>query len=209
MIRTVIAFCLVTAGAFVAVFSETHDTWTAVNVASLIAAAGLIAVTVIIVRRPVSRKFRWIVSIGAAVLILGTAYNTVIMYRMSRWQYSTLHLIHKVIQHGVARWHLADEGTRVLEAYYRDNRKKLGLGDVYRRTTEFVDQEEGIVTVDSGGQMKILAATMNDSEVVLVALSTIRVDGEDPLFRNIDGSLGAVQDRMRITRKGMSYEFQN
>ena len=209
MIRTVIAFCLVTAGAFIAAFSQAHDTWVAVNVASLVAAAGLIVVTVMIVRRPMSRRFRWIVSIGAAVLILGTAYNTVVMYRMSRWKYNTLHLIHKVIQHGVARWHLAEEGTRTLDAYYNDNQKKVGLGDVYKRTTEFVSREKGIVSVDSLGQVRILAAAMNDSEVVLVALSTIRVDGEDPLFRNIDGQLGAVQDRVRITRKGMSYEFQN
>lgn len=209
MIRMTGVFIVLVAGTFIVTFQQSSDTWTALNAAGIVAAVGLIVIVTGVLRRETSKTFRRSMSVMTAVIILGTGFHWFMMYRTSRWQYNSLHLIHKVIQHASAVDLLSTRGRTTLIEYYGQRVSRQSLGEFFRSRTTYVNADSGIIEVNTDMESKIIVESISDSEVVLIAQSTIRVDGEDPAFLNFDGQTGAVQDRLRITKRGIVYELQN
>ncbi len=196
--------------AFIGTYFETQNTWDATNAGGLVALACLIVLLIRSTRPPMSRRLRLTVLITAALAITGITIHWKVMYSMTHWQYDNLHLVHKVIFHGVALDRMKTKGLKTLEEFHtQQGSRKLTLGEVFRRGTKYINQDSSIIEIDVDGQVKMMAASVTDAEILLIAQATIRVDGEGPGFRNLDGSVGAIQDRLRITRKGLFYELQN
>ncbi len=210
MIRIVIISSIAVAATYIGMFMETRDTWAAVIAASSVSAIAVIVVLVRTVRLPMARRTRLLILGVGALAILGTATHMRLFYQQTHWQYDALHSIHKVIFHGVGQEFLGSRGIKVLSEYYdQRERKKRTLGDLFLKNTEFANRDSSIIEENSDARVRVFAASVSDDEVVLVAQATLRVDGEDPTFKNYDGQTGAVQDRLRITPKGVFYEPQN
>lgn len=206
----VIVFSILVAAAFVGTFFYTGQTWDAMNAAGVVCLVYVIVFLYRATRPPVSPGLRrWVLGVGA-VVILGITIYWNIMYRMTNWQYDTLHTIHKVSFHGIAIDKLRTKGINVLSEYYRQgDPQKMSLGDVFRKGTPNVDKDSSLVEFDQDSKSKLFAASVSDSEVVLICQASIPIDGEDPKFKNFDGRVGMTQDRLRITKKGLVYEIQN
>lgn len=209
MIWIILSTILVSA-AFTGTYFATHNTWDATNAGGFVALLCLVGLLIRFTRPPMSRRLRLTILITAAIAITGLTIHWKVMYSMTHWQYDNIHLIHKVMFHSTALDRMRTKGLKTLEEFHTQQvSRRLTLAEVFRRGTQYIDPDSSIIEIDEDGEVKMMAASVTDTEVVLIAQATIRVDGEHPGFRNFDGSAGAVQDRLRITRKGLFYELEN
>jgi hypothetical protein len=206
----ILASSVLVAAAFIATFLATGNTWDASiagGVVSLIFVIGyLYRIT-----RPITsaKQRRWTIAISS-IVILGIMFHWSILYRMTNWQYDTLHLIHKIIFHGIAQSMVQPKGVNALGAFAgQKGSKGKSLGVAFRETTQFDPRDSLVAKTTEGERMNMFVASLCDSEVVLVVQDSIAIDGEDPHFKNFDGRYGMTQDRLRITKRGLDYEIQN
>lgn len=206
----VIVSSVLVAAIFVGTFALTGNTWDATNAAGIASLIQLLIYLYRSTRPPVSVKARWWTFGISGVVIIGTILYWSIMYRMTHWQYNTLHTIHKVIFHGSAMDALKIKGLKVLSDFAeQDPPKANNIGEVFRKVAEMKDGASSLVDVGADSSLKIYAAAVSDSEIVLIAQSFIPIDGENPYFINFDGRVGMIQDKLSITKKGLVYEIQN
>jgi hypothetical protein len=206
----ILASSILVAIAFIVTFLTTGNTWDAVIAGGIVSLLYVVGFLYWSTRPPTSPRQRWWTIGITSIVILGTMLHWNIMYKMTHWQYDTLHTIHKIIFHGVAQAMLQPKGVNTLSEYAgQHGSKSKSLGVVFRESTQF-DTTNGLVAnTTEWQQMKMFVASLSDSEVVLVAQDSIAIDGEDPRFKNFDGSYGMTQGRIRITRRGLEYEIQN
>lgn len=206
----ILASSVLVAAAFIATFLTTGNTWDATIAGGIVSLLYVIGYLYWITRPPTSSKQRkWIIGISS-VVILGTVLHWNIMYRMTHWQYDTLHLIRKIIFHGIAQAMLQPKGVNTLSEYAAQRGLKTKSVDVvFRESTQF-DPKDSMVTIAKEWEhMKMFVTSLSDTEVVLVVQDSITIDGEDPHFKNFDGRYGMTQNRLRITKRGLEYEIQN
>jgi hypothetical protein len=206
----ILASSVLVAAAFIATFLTTGNTWDAAIAGGIVSLVFVIGFLYRITRPPTSsRQRRWTIGIGS-IVILGMMFHWTVMYRMTNWQYDTLHLIHKIIVHGIAQSLLQPKGVNTLSEYAgQQGSKSKSLGTVFRETTQF-DLRDSLVALNKEFERtRMFVASLSDSDVVLVVQDSLTIDGEDPHFKNFDGRYGMVQDRLRITKRGLEYEIQN
>jgi hypothetical protein len=208
--KWVLIASIVVAATFVCTFYYTGSTWTATNAAGIVSMLYILGVLYRVTRPPVSAKHRrWTWGIAAYVLA-GTTFYWTLMYSTTNWQYGLLHMIHKVIVHGVSMDLLRTRGVKIMSAYAAQSMPtKVPIGEVFRRETTYVNPDSSIIEVGGDDQFRLFAASVSDTQVVLVCQSIVRVDGEDRVFRNFDGRIGMTQDRLVLSKRGMVYEIQN
>jgi hypothetical protein len=206
----ILASSILVAMAFIATFLTTGNTWDAAIAGGIVSLVFVIGFLYRITRPPTSStQRRWTIAISS-IVIVGTILHWNIMYRMTQWQYDTLHLIRKIIFHGVAQGMLQPEGVNTLGEYAAQHGlQRKSLGDVFRETTKFDTGDSAVVVGKEWGHMSMFVSSLSDTEVVLVAQDSITIDGEDSHFKNFDGRYGMTQDRLRITKRGLEYEIQN
>ncbi len=209
MIWVVVSSALVTV-AFVATYLATHNTWDAAIAGGLVALVCFAGFFYRITRPPMTPRQRWWISGISLVVVVGTVIHWNVMYTMTNYQYHLLHTIHKVIIHGIAKAMFQDEGRRTYVRYV-DQRKRgnPSVGDAFRKVARYDGSDSTRLNTDAWQQMKMYVAAVTDTEVVLVIQDSITVDGENPTFRNYDGRVGMVQDRLRITKMGFVHETEN
>ena len=209
MIWVVVSSILV-ALAFVGTFLATASTWDAAiagGLASLIFVGGLIYR---ITRPPMNVRQRWWIAGASSVIIVGTCLYWNVMYTMTNYQYNTLHTIHKVIVHGIAKAMFQEEGSKTFIRYVEEwKRGHRSVGRAFREVSRFDESDSTRLNTDSWEHLRMYVATVSDTEVVLIVQDSINVDGENPNFRNFDGRVGMTQDRLRITPTGFAHEIQN
>ena len=208
--KWILTAVVVVAGTFVGTFYSTHNTWSATNAAGVVALANFIAYVYWITRTSATAKQRrWTRGVAAAV-IAGTTFFWLVMYSTTNWQHDTLHVIHKVIFHGVSMDMLKTRGIRTLSAYAaQSSPKKLSIGEVFRKEAVYVNRDSSILEYGPDNEYRLFAASVTDTQVVLVSQWIRPIHGEDRQFKNFDGRQGMAQDHLVLTRRGMVYEHQN
>jgi hypothetical protein len=182
---------------------------TAVRVGGIAAAVYLIALTVFVVRKPL----RWRTRIGA-YLVVGLSLGTIAF----SW-YQTQHTVAQrtAIQleetaertRGAAIGHMSRLFQRTLEEYYQGNaRLKETLSDVFfRQYPAFKDSDpDRPFNIGGSNIRRFLVSDAPDSLVLVVQAA---VKGRSPDFRNRDGTMGCVQEKMILTTKGMIHVSEN
>jgi hypothetical protein len=208
--KWVLIASIVVAATFLGTFYYTGSTWAAANAAGIVSLLNIAAYVYWMSRPPVSAKQRrWTRGI-ALIVIAGTTFFWSVMYSMTNWQYDTLHIIHKVIFHGVAMDILKTRGIKIMSAYAaQPSAKRLTIGEVFRKETTFANPDSSIIEYGPDNQYRLFAASITDTQIVLVCQNILPIDGEDKYFRNFDGRTGMTQDHLVLTKRGMVYEYQN
>jgi hypothetical protein len=207
--RWVILTCILVTVAFVGMYISTREVWSATNAAGVIIAVYLVILVAWATRelQPRWRRIVWRVSI--AVVFAGMTIHWVTMYSMTTWQYQTLHTIRKTVFHIATFDFLQSRGLKTLQGYYTRNSSSNSLAEVFNRLNPRLEPSTTLLdTLPAEDGMRIHAVSVSDSEIVLIGMSTL-VEGEEPNFQNYDGHLGRVQNRLKITPRGLSYEIQN
>jgi hypothetical protein len=211
IIAVVIASIVISA-AFILCIRWTQDIWVATNTVGVLSFLYIAGLVYVAVRPPASRKMRgWtLVVAGVVCIALGIAWTS--MCLQTRFQYNALHMVRKVIFHGVMHVELQKRALETFAAYHQQSEpKERSLGDLFR---EHNPLEPGSSLLDSLYEAqtedgdRVHLASLSDTLVVLIGQSTF-VEGEDPSFRNFDGRMGMVQDQLRLTTKGVDIEIQN
>ena len=115
--RWIILTAILVSVVFIGTFYYTREIWDAMNAAGIVSFVYIVAFIYRITRPPVSPKQRWWTIGVTAVVIIGITVHWIIMYKMTHFQYNTLHTIHKVIAHGIAMEALKTEGLKILREY--------------------------------------------------------------------------------------------
>lgn len=204
-----IASVVVTA-TFVGTFYYTGDIWTATNAAGIVSLFYVLVFLYRLTRPPMqSRQKRWVLGVGI-VVIAGTTFYWTVMYNMTNWQAETLHVIHKVIFHGVSMDVLKARGLKILSAYSAQQEPRtLSLGEVFKKETIYANPDSSIIELAGDNQYRLFAAAVTDTQVIIVCQQILRIDGERSDFKNFDGRSGMAQDRLAVTKRGLVYEIQN
>lgn len=208
--KWVLIASIVVAATFVGTFYYTGSTWTATNAAGIASLLNIIAYVYWMTRPPVSAKQRrWTRGI-VVIVIAGTTFYWSVMYSTTNWQYDTLHLIHKVIFHGVAMDVLKTRGITIMSAYAaQPTPKRLTVGEVFKKVTTYANPDSSIIEYGPDNEYRLFVASVTDTQVVLVCQWIRPIDGEEKHFRNFDGRVGMAQDHLVLTKRGMVYESQN
>jgi len=207
--RWVILTCILVTVAFVGMYISTREVWSATNAAGVIIAVYLVILVAWATREVQPRWCRIVWRVSIAVVFAGMTIHWVTMYSMTTWQYQTLHTIRKTVFHTTVFDYLQSRGLKTLQGYYTRNSSSNSLAEVFNRLNPRLEPGTTLLdTLPAEDGMRIHAVSVSDSEIVLIGLSTI-VEGEEPSFQNYDGRLGRVQNRLKITPRGLSYEIQN
>ena len=182
---------------------------TAVRVGGIAAAVYLIALTVFVVRKPL----RWRTRIGA-YLVVGLSLGTIAF----SW-YQTQHTVDQRTAilleqsaertRGAAIGHMSRLFQRTLEEYYQGNvRLKETLSDVFlRQYPAFKDSDPERPFNVGGSNIRRFLVSQSPDSLVLVVQAAVKGRSRD--FRNRDGTMGSVQEKMILTTTGMIHVSEN
>jgi len=186
------------------------DPWGPLNTAGIVAGIYIVALAAYSLRPPLSRRVRiggWIAVfvVGGSVLLAWRGYDD-----QSHYQAVTLSKIKTVISRGIIANELSEPLIKTLEQYYArpaKNKKSIGtvFRDRYQGVTEGWDIHEKYAASD---KLSVIVTSLKDNEVVLVAEDGY-VKGDNPEFNNRSGNKGMMQERARLTERGISYEREN
>ena len=205
----VILTCVVVSSAFIVVIFQTWDVWLALNAAGVVVLLYLIGLTHRAVRPPVSQKMRRLTIAVSIVVLAGVTGSWVTSFFVSGFQGPALHLIRKVIFHGVMVDALYAPALETLAEFHGQAAPEaLSIGVIFQKNNPPLQPSGTLLdTLDGEGDSVHLVANA-DSSIILIGQSS-SIDGEDQDFGNFDGSLGKTQDRLRLTARGIWIEIQN
>ena len=182
---------------------------TAIDAAGITAGVYLIALTLFVVRKPL----RWSTRIWA-YLIVGFSLGIIAF----SW-YQTQHTTEQrtAIQReqmaerarGAAVGHMSRLFQRTLQEYYQGNaRSKETLSDIFFRQYPAINDKSlaSALNVDGSSMRRFFSSPAPDS---LVLVAQAKVKGRSPDFRNIDSTMGSIQEKMILTTKGMIHVSEN
>jgi hypothetical protein len=69
--------------------------------------------------------------------------------------------------------------------------------------------DSAIIKSDTESKITLYAASISDTQVVMICQPSILIDGERAEFKNFNGQTGMTQARLIISKRGMVYEIQN
>ena len=197
--------------AFVGRFLQTGEIWDAMNAAGIVSLVYVVGLLYSYTRPPTNTRQRWIVISVAGLLILGVAVHWITMYTQTRWQYITLHTIHKTIFHGIVSDNMHGRAIRAFSEFHTQSEKnKKSLGEIFQKGNPLLHPEISLLDTGSAASegIWVYVASISDSEIVLIG-QALFIDGEDPSFQNFTGKRGMTQDRLRLNTQGIFYEIQN
>jgi hypothetical protein len=204
MIIALVALC----AAFVSTYLLTGNIWDAMlsgGTVILIYLLGLLLSSVRVLR---SVRGRIITLTLGFTLIAGITSHWLILRRTTNWQYENMHVIRKVIDHGVLQSNMQERSMAAFAAYSRQNPDQANpLPSIFDRRNPRIDSTTGLVDTLWEG-LRIYALSVGDSEVVLIGEGSF-TEGEDAAFANFDGRKGILQSCVRLSTKGVDYEIQN
>jgi hypothetical protein len=204
IIITIVALC----GAFVGTYFQTGSIWDATLASGAVILIYLMGLLVKMARA-VGTAWRRVVTLACGmVLIAGVFSHWLILRSTTNWQFETLHIIRKVIDHGYLHTIMQERSMPAFTAYYRQNpQRSRSLSTIFDGRNPRINSSTGLIDTLSEG-LKVYALSMADTEVVLIGEGSFTL-GEDPGFTNYDGRKGILQSRLRLTTKGVDYEIQN
>lgn len=191
-------------------FGESNSLWEPLMGAGIAGGVYLTTLVVYCTRPPISFRRRWITigmtALTAAAAVVGWAGQK----ERSQWQRETLLSIRTVIGGGIAFHATTDILRKPFEEFHaQQGRVRKSLGETFLARYSKSKVGANIYTSESqGDSLQVILERVDDQKVVLVVLDPI-ARGRDPMFRNIDGRLGKLQQRFFLREKGLTYESEN
>jgi len=105
---------------------------------------------------------------------------------------------------------LSRMSLQVLRTYYQQSPdSQKSLGEVFRRLYPALSAGTNVSPAPEDNEaLKIHITSISDSVIVLVGQQR-RVNGNDPAFKNADGSAGELEETAVLTKKGVRYASLN
>jgi len=213
--RLLTIFCMLAAVMYVGAFFMTRDPEVAVNAAGAVALIYLVVLVTTATKPPFPKKFRvWIMAV-AFVSIACVATSWLTQFYQSHWQRTMLLTIRNTISHNWMADTLTTRSLQTLEAYHnRPQSSKESLADVFHRLNP--GSSPGTTVMDtffSDEGRKIVEALTHvesaaDSEVVLLGRDELSPK-QDSIFAVLGMKVGKPVARLRLTARGVKYEFEN
>jgi hypothetical protein len=187
------------------------ELWPSVNAAGIAAAVYLLAMLMYALRKPVETKVRIWIGLAAIVVLALGAFTWVRMENETRWQAETIMKIRGVIGRGVMRYELKSTAAlKTLDEFYRPRgARKESLADVFRRLYTGAEVGANIHKPEwETDQGQVIVAKLEPAIIELVSQETY-VKGRNPEFKNYNGQVGMIQEKVILTEKGITYVSEN
>jgi hypothetical protein len=209
MIWMILSSLLVLA-TFLTTFFTTGNIWTATNVTGIFCVFYLLFVLIRGIRSISSPRYKWSILAAGLAILLFVMLHWNVMYRMTNYQYRALHIIHKVIFHGIALEELKTLGLELFTSYTEQQGiAQHSLGETFQRNIPMSSPDSSIIKSDIESKITLYAVSISDTQVVMICQPSISIDGERAEFKNFNGQTGMTQARLIISKRGMVYEIQN
>ena len=193
---------------FVGVYFSTGDVWKATNASGLLVLAALIYLLGKTTRNAEPRgRYAGAVTV-MALIFAAISVHWFIWWSMTTWQSGSLRDLRKSIAHGVLSARMEDRAVKTLAGYYREPTAGKGSLQAYFASQYAMEKPSDRLLDSLGDGLSVYLASAADSEVVMIGEDAFTW-GESREFKNFDGRTGILQDRVRLTRTGVTYEFQN
>lgn len=209
---------VVTAIAYLVTFLVTKEIWAAIYAAGLGCLIYTIFATYELVKYFTAKKAKYIALVLATLWIGGISVNWVAVYKQIDFQTQALHYTLKGVTHSAAIVDLYRSSHAIKKEYFGINDASArSIQDILLNEFQFTNPQIGELDYHSLPNFstniedpapKFYATDLTDSSATLILQSTY-VKGEDPLFKNYDGSRGLIQDKLTISINEVEYEFQN
>jgi hypothetical protein len=186
------------------------ELWPSLNAGGIAGAVYLIAMLTYALRKPLETRLRvWIGLATVLVLALG-AFTWMRMEDQTRWQAETLVKIRGVIGRGTMIYDTREASLKTLDEFYRQRGpQEESLADVFRRQNTGAAVGINIHKPEwESDQRQVIVAKLEPALIELLSQETY-VKGRDPLFKNYNGQLGMIQQKVILTEKGITYVSEN
>ena len=187
------------------------DLWPSLNAAGIAGAVYLLAMTTYALRKPMKTSLRIRAWVAVVVILALGAFTWMRMQQQTEWQAATLIKIRGVVSRGEMRNEMMSSlAIRTLNEFYRQyGVTKQTLADVFRRQNEGAAPGLNIHTPQwPRDYRQVIVAKLEPALIELVSQETY-VKGRDPLFKNYNGQVGMIQEKLTLTEKGIVHVSEN
>jgi len=186
------------------------DLWPSLNAAGIAGALYLIAMLTFALRKPLETTVRIWIGIAAIVVLALGAFTWMRMQDQTEWQAETLMKIRGVIGRGVMLHDMRESALETLNAFYQQRgAKKESLADIFRIQNSGVTVGTNVHKPEWGGdQWQVIVTKLEPAIIELLSQETY-VQGRDPQFKNHNGQVGMIQEKVILTEKGIAYASEN
>ncbi|HYQ87179.1 MAG TPA: hypothetical protein VES59_08055 [Bacteroidota bacterium] len=186
------------------------DIWQSLDAAGIAAALYLVVLAGFTMRKPFrfrTRLFTWCILLLAGT---GVYLDWSGMSETAHRQKESLLRIRGTVSRSIMLNEMPAPLMKVLRSYCDQPAKKRGtLGKAFQAMYPADSVGKNIHTpFDQQDNLKIVVASVSDTEVVLVGQETA-IAGIDVYKKNFDGRAGMVQARAVLTERGVRYEPEN
>lgn len=189
--------------------SRSTSFWVPLNAAGLVTGVYLLALVIYLLRKPLRLSRRPLLGIIAFLVIGVAAYAWVSAERGAKEVAELRYQRRVAIARGALVREMSWRLTETLTAYFhKDTRglKTLAQSFLRRHPKAMVGSDIRLPLL--GGDRKILVQTLEPRRIALVGLETTLL-GRDSTFKNYDGTIGRVQEKLILTERGIIRESEN
>jgi len=186
------------------------DLWPSLNAAGIAGVVYLIAMMTYALRKPMEMRVRaWIGIAAIFVLVLG-GFTWVRMQQESEFHAETLIKVRGIIGRGIMLYGLREPPVKTLDEFYRQRgSRKESLADIFRKQNSGAAVGTNIHKPEwEGDQSQVIVAKLEPAMIELLSQETY-VKGRDPQFKNHNGQVGMIQEKVILTEKGITYVSEN
>jgi hypothetical protein len=161
-------------------------------------------------RKPVETKVRIWIGIAAIVVLALGAFTWVRMEDETRWQAETLVKIRGVIGRGVMRHYMSEGSLKTLDEFYQQRGpQKASLKEIFCRENPKAAVGVNIHKPEWANDLWQLIVTKLEPGTIELCSQETYVKGRDSLFKNYNGQLGMIQEKVTLTEKGITHVSEN
>jgi len=205
----IVAGVVVVSAAFL-LAPRSAELWTAINYGGVAAVLYLTALLIYALRKPLVAKHRLWMGVCAFIVIGLTSFTWMRMESQVHWQAETLMHIRGVIGRGVMRYEMSSVMLKTLDEFYKDGfHTKESLANVFRRQNPGVVVGTNIRKPNWDGDALQVIVTRLEPDLIEIVSQETYVPGRDPQFKNRNGRLGMIQEKLVLTNRGMTHVIEN
>jgi hypothetical protein len=186
------------------------DLWPSLNAAGIAGVVYLIAMMTYALRKPLEVRVRVGIGIAAIVVLALGAFTWVRMQNQTEWQAQTLVMIRGVIGRGTMLYDMKEASLKTLDEFYQQRgAKKESLADVFCKEHAGAAVGANVHKPEwERDQRQVIVTKLEPTMIELLSQETY-VKGRDPQFKNHNGQVGMIQEKVILTEKGITYVSEN
>lgn len=186
------------------------DLWEPLAASGVMGIAYIATLVIYCTRPPVSARRRW-TTIGITILtLLAAGMGWVGQKEQSQWERETILSIREMIGRGVLFHYVTVIFKEPYDAFHSQKGPvKQSLGQMFRSRYPGVVAGQNMHKPEwKADSSQIILGEVSEHGIGLVVVDPIS-RGRDPMFRNIGGRTGKLQERYTLTEGGLIHESEN